>query len=701
MYASPNTLMKEENTNSDPMIGQTIGGHRIEAHLGTGATGTVYRATQLSLDRKVAIKILHPYVAMHDVVVTRFEREAKAAASILHPNLVQIYDFGRTESYHYYTMEIVDGSSLGDYLKAGRTFDEVSCRQIARQALQALDAAHSAGIVHRDVKPDNMILDPKGSIKISDLGLARIGAVEEEQSLTMTGDTLGTPYYMSPEQVQDSRLVDFRCDYYSLGASLYHLLVGSPPFDGATRFTVMQQHVQAPIPEATEAMPEVSKGFSDLLVWLMAKQPEERPDSAAEIYEALDAIEKNATPAVPEPKRIPLGGKKNAKGPGGSMPELADAFAELALASAEAKVSSDRPSIWRHLLILLEILLVGALGFGAYILYTKSQEEKSPTPVPAPAPISAPQGSFPTAPTPPAPVPQINIQLPSPVVAAPKAPSVDVRPVRPVEPTVPKTPDSPASDNSTTSSKETPPHPDEAPVAANAADAQLLPVLPDNLRERSEAFPRKQQLQKFMENQRPGAALAESRLGLAGKLANVFRKDAADRRVASEQKGLQRIDLFEMAPPVVRWDPPATNRQVGEIPIVQGQSLLITPDWSSLGADKQARVRAMAMGSSSRSFLIINATRTEGECRLIINANPLTPGASLPKRQISQLDVKPGVAQVLVLDVTDAFVYQIRQNVVEEFQITVEGPGRVGMHAGTDVLPGFAPRLELESNGKR
>ncbi len=350
--------------NKNSMIGRKIGGCVIEALLGSGATGTVYRARQVSLDRAVALKVLHPHVATNEVLVSRFAREARAAASIRHPGLVQVIDFGLDEDFHYFTMELIEGSTLGDYLRAGRTFDEEWSRYIARVATDALDAAHSVGIVHRDVKPDNLILDSKGMLKVSDLGLAR-SEWEEEHALTMTGDTLGTPYYMSPEQVQDSRLVDYRSDYYSLAASLYHIAVGTPPYEGSTRYSVMNKHVEAPVPNAHVANPTLSKAFSDFLAWLLAKKPEERPSSAQEIFQALDNMDLGEPLTDTTGKRLSASTERPTR-PLPTMPEMRDAFAELALASASERLNQKgRMPVWVGATL---VALAVALGVAIYLL---------------------------------------------------------------------------------------------------------------------------------------------------------------------------------------------------------------------------------------------------------------------------------------------------------------------------------------------
>lgn len=273
---------------SDPFLGIQVGGYFIEGLLGQGAMSAVYRARQVSLDRPVALKVLASRLATRDDVLTRFLREARAAAAISHPHLIQIYAVGEDGGVYYQAMELVEGRSLGEYLRAGERFSEAECVEIARQTLSALVEAHRAGVVHRDIKPDNLMLDNQRQIKLGDLGLARISEYESSVALTLTGVSVGTPLYMAPEQCKGQRNVDHRADFYGFGATLFHLATGEPPFNGKTPLEVINMHLNAPVPDARFINPALTKTFTGLLRRLLAKKPEQRPKNHAEISRELD-----------------------------------------------------------------------------------------------------------------------------------------------------------------------------------------------------------------------------------------------------------------------------------------------------------------------------------------------------------------------------------------------------------------------------
>ncbi len=273
---------------SDPMVGTQLGGYVIEALLGEGAMGKVYRARQISLGREVALKVMARNLAVQEEMVERFRREARAAGTISHPHLVQIYSFGEAAGTCFFAMELVEGQSLRRYLERGEHFSEAECIEIARQTLAGLCEAHKAGVVHRDIKPDNLMLDNRGQIKVTDLGLARLAEQDSSVALTMTGMGMGTPLYIAPEQAERMHTADYRADFYAFGATLFHLATGRPPYDGDTGIEVVSKHLMAPVPQAREANPGLTPAFSDLIARLMAKNPEHRPQSHAEIDKALD-----------------------------------------------------------------------------------------------------------------------------------------------------------------------------------------------------------------------------------------------------------------------------------------------------------------------------------------------------------------------------------------------------------------------------
>ena len=206
----------------------------------------------------------------------RFLKEARAAARLNHPNIVQIYDFGCVDSIYYLAMEFVDGHSLGTYLKRGH-FSEPESVQIIRHACRALSVAHADGIVHRDIKPDNLMLTSRGDVKLVDLGIAK--RLDEDHSLTQTGQAIGTPHYISPEQIRGQRDVDSRADIYSLGATLYHLLTGHTPYPGSSGPIVMSMHLVEPLPDPRRFEAALTDGVCRVVRKMMAKNRDERyPD---------------------------------------------------------------------------------------------------------------------------------------------------------------------------------------------------------------------------------------------------------------------------------------------------------------------------------------------------------------------------------------------------------------------------------------
>ncbi|MEW5741238.1 MAG: serine/threonine-protein kinase [Myxococcota bacterium] len=274
--------------------GLQLGGLQLLARIGSGGMGTVWLARQISLDRNVAVKVLKPALGDDPAFVIQFNREALAAAQLVHHNIVQIYDIGFDRELHYFSMEYVDGEPLSALVKReGRLDPEVAAGYVL-QAARGLKFAHDRQMIHRDVKPENLLLNRDGIIKVADLGLVkRVDRREEEQkpSSTLTdldfvsGDVvMGTPAYMAPEQVLDSKKVDARADIYSLGCSLYELLTGRAPFEGESTGQVLAQHVSEPPVPPEQRNHRVPPALSALTLQMMAKKPEGRlPDMGAVI----------------------------------------------------------------------------------------------------------------------------------------------------------------------------------------------------------------------------------------------------------------------------------------------------------------------------------------------------------------------------------------------------------------------------------
>ncbi|HEY3319035.1 MAG TPA: serine/threonine-protein kinase [Planctomycetota bacterium] len=272
------------------LIGQTIGGCAIERLLGSGAMGAVYKGRHLALQKDVAVKILSAKYASDTQYVQRFIAEARLAAQIEHPNIVQVLNVGCENGQNFIVMQFVLGESLAAKMSREGPLPPLEAASIALGIARGLAAAHHRGIIHRDVKPLNVMLTGHGEVKVADLGLAKALSEDEDSSITQAGETMGTPQYMPPEQAADARSADRRSDIYSLGCTIYHMLVGSPPFTAKTAVGVIQKHIQeaAPAPSARRA--GVPPPLNDLIVKMMAKEREQRPQTMGEVVLALERI---------------------------------------------------------------------------------------------------------------------------------------------------------------------------------------------------------------------------------------------------------------------------------------------------------------------------------------------------------------------------------------------------------------------------
>lgn len=278
---------KPEERNMPDYTGQTLGEYRLLRRLGQGGMGQVYLAEQISLKRKVALKLLRGDLGSHPTALERFKREAEAVARATHANIVQVYAIGEDSGRHYMALEYVEGKNLRDYLEKKGPPDVLISISILRQVAAALQRAHELGVIHRDIKPENILMTRSGEVKVADFGLSRIFADDQQPlHLTQSGVTMGTPLYMSPEQVE-GKPIDPRTDIYSLGVTAYHLLAGEPPFRGQTPFEVALQHVQkTPLP-LSELRPDLPPELCALVHRMLAKLPDERCQTAKEITREL------------------------------------------------------------------------------------------------------------------------------------------------------------------------------------------------------------------------------------------------------------------------------------------------------------------------------------------------------------------------------------------------------------------------------
>lgn len=246
---------------------------------------TVYLAEQESLARLVAIKVLNADLCQDEAYVARFQHEARAAASLVHSNIAQIYEVGVSEGRYYLSQEYLAGGTLGRQLEKQGPLSADRAWVVMREVALALEAAAAKGLVHRDIKPDNLLLDRSGAVKVADFGLAR-STEPSAPGLTQEGVTLGTPLYMSPEQIE-GKPVDSRSDLYSLGVTIYHLLAGAPPFVGETAMGVAAQHLRETAPALDAKVPGLPTNLVDITHRLMAKHPADRFDSPRALLKLL------------------------------------------------------------------------------------------------------------------------------------------------------------------------------------------------------------------------------------------------------------------------------------------------------------------------------------------------------------------------------------------------------------------------------
>ncbi len=280
---------------------QQIPGFQIISKIGQGAMAVVFKAKQLSLDRIVAIKVLPKRLSENPEFVERFYREGRAAARLNHAHIVQAFDVGESSGYHYFVMEFIDGDTIYEHLTDGRCMAEAEALRIILQTAQALQHAHSMDLIHRDVKPKNIMLTKEGMVKLADMGLAReIG--DYATAAAEAGRAYGTPYYISPEQIRGDIDIDCRADLYALGATFYHMVTGKVPFDGATPSAVMHKHLKEPLVPPDHVNEALSSGVGEIIEVMMAKDPNDRYPSAEEAIADIEAVAKGEPPLLARQK---------------------------------------------------------------------------------------------------------------------------------------------------------------------------------------------------------------------------------------------------------------------------------------------------------------------------------------------------------------------------------------------------------------
>jgi serine/threonine protein kinase len=266
------------------MIGAQIGGYRIDEKLGEGGMGTVYRATELNLERTVAIKVLNSDLAQKPAILERFRVEAKAQANLNHPNVATLYAFLTEQGNAMMVMEFVAGENFQQLVNRRGPLPAPEAAPLFKQALAGIGAAHEMGIVHRDIKPANIMLNQRGVVKVMDFGIAKVVG---DRGLTRTGVQLGTVYYMSPEQVKGQN-ADARSDIYALGVTLYELLTAHVPFNAASEYDVLTDHVHTAPPLPSTHNAHIPKGVENIVLKALEKKPEDRFQTVQEFANALD-----------------------------------------------------------------------------------------------------------------------------------------------------------------------------------------------------------------------------------------------------------------------------------------------------------------------------------------------------------------------------------------------------------------------------
>lgn len=284
------TFMTFLDDNKDRLIGESIGGYLLESRLGRGGMGTVYKARQVALKRRVALKVLSPELSEDEDFVKQFVAEARSAAKLNHGNVVRVFDAGSDKDVYFLSMEYLQGGSLQSLLDRDGAFPMSKALSLILDASRALIWAERHAIVHRDVKPDNLLIDRAGSVKIADFGLA------SDRSLSKTtfqkGAVLGTPHHMAPEQAQ-GKPADFRADMYALGSTLYVMLTGKTPFEGDTPLEILFKKVKGDPPPLDKYLPDAPENLQWVVSKLMAREREDRFGAAQEAYDELVGLKQS------------------------------------------------------------------------------------------------------------------------------------------------------------------------------------------------------------------------------------------------------------------------------------------------------------------------------------------------------------------------------------------------------------------------
>ncbi len=355
------------------------GRYQIREHIATGGMATVYKAWDTRVERIVAIKVLRSLAKSDSNAVERFRREAHAAARLSHPNAVTVYDFLEERGEHFLIMEYVEGVNLKQLLAQKGTLSAEEAIDITCQICSVLQVAHAQGFIHRDIKPQNIMITPDGQAKLTDFGIVR---VMEAAGLTNSGIVLGTADYLAPEQARGEKLSP-ASDLYSLGVVLYEMLAGRPPFIGSSAVQVAMQHANKIPPPPSMYNPRIPRSLEAVIKKALQKQPQSRYANAEEMRKALQeslktSLEEGATIPGSFPVVEPTPGRRISGQPIPVSPRPAPVVSPSSAVDWSARTSLPRPpeahhtSRWAYLLIFLAaLILLGALAVGAYFAFNK------------------------------------------------------------------------------------------------------------------------------------------------------------------------------------------------------------------------------------------------------------------------------------------------------------------------------------------
>lgn len=345
--------------------------YRLDDVIGTGGMGTVFRARDEVLDRTVAVKLLKESLVTDESAVDRFKREARIAASLTHPAIAAVYDFGQEEGRPFIVMELLEGEDLHSVVVRNGPLDPIEAATIGARIADALEHAHSAGTIHRDVKPGNIFRTGKGDIKLTDFGIARLIT---QTTVTTSGSVLGTYQYLSPEVVNGEKATP-SADIYSLGCVLFELLTGQTPFKGETPLSVAMAHVSKPAPEVRSVNPSVPEAISAIVSKAMSKEPADRYETAAEMAKALreatGAVATAPAPVLPNPAAFPFAAAATKSAPDTARSEV--------IAAPATKVDHAAPTTSRPVGLLAALAAAALIAIVLVAIIVRSLVDQTPT----------------------------------------------------------------------------------------------------------------------------------------------------------------------------------------------------------------------------------------------------------------------------------------------------------------------------------